>query len=128
MADRYNNLNNTAPEVDPLKQKKPQIDKSDFDLSNANYFKTLDGMIVPFWHLRVIPNSSIDLGIQINAIMTNPYVKQLLSGKRAYVHVYHSNLSDLWEVLRVGILSFVLKSRPFLRSSGAPSQRSERLE
>lgn len=97
MADRYNNLNNTAPEVDPLKQKKPQIDKSDFDLGNAVYFKALDGMIIPFNLWRVIPNSSIDLSISISAIMTNPYVKQLLSGKRAYVHVYHSNLSDLWE-------------------------------
>lgn len=95
--DRYNNINNTAPEVDPLKQKSPKIDKSDFDLSQALYLKALDGMIIPFWHLRVIPNSSIDLSISINAIMSNPYVKQLLSGKRAYIHVYHSNLSDLWE-------------------------------
>ena len=60
MADRYNNLNNTAPEVDPLKQKKPQIDKSDFDLGNAVYFKALDGMIIPFNIWRVIPNSSMD--------------------------------------------------------------------
>lgn len=109
MADRYNNLNNTAPETDPLKQKKPQIDKSDFDLSSAMYFKALDGMIIPFWHLRVIPNSSIDLSIMISAIMTNPYVKQLLSGKRAYVHVYHSNLSDLWE----GAPELLKKGRDF---------------
>ena len=98
MADRYNNLNNTAPEVDPLKQKKPKIDKSDFDLSQALYFKALDGMIIPFWHLRVIPNSSVDLSIAIRAIMTNPYVKELLSGKRAYVHVYHSDLSAIFPV------------------------------
>lgn len=107
--DRYNNLNNTAPEVDPTKQKKPQIDKSDFDLSNATYFKTLDGAIVPFWHLRVIPNSSVDLSFSISAIMTNPYVKQLLTGKRAYVHVYHSNLSDLWE----GAPELLKKGRDF---------------
>lgn len=107
--DRYNNLNNTAPEVDPTKQKKPQIDKSDFDLSNATYFKTLDGAIVPFWHLRVIPNSSIDLSFSLSAIMTNPYVKQLLTGKRAYVHVYHSNLSDLWE----GAPELLKKGRDF---------------
>lgn len=109
MADRYNNLNNTAPEVDPLKQKKPSIDKSDFDLGQALYFKALDGMIIPFWHLRVIPSSSIDLSINIRAIMTNPYVKQLLSGKRAYVHVYHSNLSDLWE----GAPELLKKGRDF---------------
>lgn len=109
MADRYNNLNNTAPEVDPLKQKKPQIDKSDFDLGQALYFKALDGMIIPFWHLRVIPNSSIDLSIAIKAIMTNPYVKQLVSGKRAYIHVYHSNLSDLWE----GAPELLKKGRDF---------------
>lgn len=107
--DRYNNLNNTAPEVDPLKQKKPQIDKSDFDLGNAVYFKALDGMIIPFNLWRVIPNSSIDLSISISAIMTNPYVKQLLSGKRAYVHVYHSNLSDLWE----GAPELLKKGRDF---------------
>ena len=107
--DRYNNLNNTAPEVDPLKQKKPQIDKSDFDLSNATYFKALDGAIIPFWHLRVIPNSSIDLSFSINTIMSNPYVKQLLTGKRAYVHVYHSNLSDLWE----GAPELLKKGRDF---------------
>lgn len=109
MADRYNNLNNTAPEVDPLKQKKPQIDKSDFDLGNAVYFKALDGMVIPFNLWRVIPNSSIDLSISISAIMTNPYVKQLLSGKRAYVHVYHSNLSDLWE----GAPELLKKGRDF---------------
>ena len=109
MADRYNNLNNTAPEVDPLKQKKPQIDKSDFDLGDARYFKALDGMIIPFNLWRVIPNSSIDLSISISAIMTNPYVKQLLSGKRAYVHVYHSNLSDLWE----GAPELLKKGRDF---------------
>ena len=109
MADRYNNLNNTAPEVDPLKQKKPRIDKSDFDLGQALYFKALEGMIIPFWHLRVLPNSSIDLGININAIMTNPYVKQLLSGKRAYVHIYHSKLSDLWE----GAPELIKKGRDF---------------
>lgn len=109
MADRYNNLNNTAPEVDPLKQKKPNIDKSDFDLGQALYFKALDGMIIPFWHLRVIPNSSVNLSISIRAIMTNPYVKQLLSGKRAYVHVYHSNLSDLWE----GAPELLKKGRDF---------------
>lgn len=109
MADRYNNLNNTAPEVDPLKQKKPSIDKSDFDLGQALYFQALDGMIIPFWHLRVIPNSSIDLSINIRAIMTNPYVKQLVSGKRAYVHVYHSNLSDLWE----GAPELLKKGRDF---------------
>lgn len=107
--DRYNNINNTAPEVDPLKQKSPRIDKSDFDLSQALYFKALDGMIIPFWHLRVIPNSSIDLSISINAIMTNPYVKQLLTGKRAYIHVYHSNLSDLWE----GAPELLKKGRDF---------------
>lgn len=109
MADRYNNLNNTAPEVDPLKQKKPKIDKSDFDLSQALYFKALDGMIIPFWHLRVIPNSSVDLSISIRGIMTNPYVKELLSGKRAYVHVYHSDLSDLWE----GADELIKKGRDF---------------
>lgn len=109
MADRYNNLNNTAPEVDPLKQKKAKIDKSDFDLSQALYFKALDGMIIPFWHLRVIPNSSVDLSIAIRGIMTNPYVKELLSGKRAYVHVYHSDLSDLWE----GADELIKKGRDF---------------
>lgn len=95
--DRYNNLNNTAPEVDPTKQKRPQIDKSDFDLGNATYFKALDGMIIPFWHMRVLPNSSIDLSFALRGLMTNPYVKELLSGKRAYVHVYHQNLCDIWE-------------------------------
>ena len=107
--DRYNNPNNTAPEVDPTKQKKPQIDKSDFDLSDVKYFKTLDGMIVPFDVFRVIPNSSYDISYSISAIMTNPYVKQLLSGKRAYVHVYHSNMSDLWE----GAPEFFKKGRDF---------------
>lgn len=109
MADRYNNLNNTAPEVDPTKQKKPQIDKSDFDLSDVKYFKILDGMIVPFDIFRVIPNSSYDISYSLSAIMTNPYVKQLLSGKRAYVHVYHSNMSDLWE----GAPEFFKKGRDF---------------
>ena len=96
MPDRYNNLNNTAPEVDPTKQHAPKVDKSDFDLSCCKYFKTIDGAIVPFDVFRVIPNSTYDIKYNIRAIMTNPYVKQLLSGKRAYVHVYHSNLSDLW--------------------------------
>ena len=119
MADRYNNLNNTAPEVDPLKQKKPQIDKSDFDLGQALYFKALDGMIIPFWHLRVIPNSSIDLSIVIKAVMTNPYAKQLLSGKRAYIHVYHSNLSDLWE----GAPELLKKGRDFNTKLKIPTLR-----
>lgn len=120
MADRYNNLNNTAPEVDPLKQKKPSIDKSDFDLGQALYFQALDGMIIPFWHLRVIPNSSIDLSINIRAIMTNPYVKQLVSGKRAYIHVYHSNLSDLWE----GAPELLKKGRDFNTKLTIPALRS----
>lgn len=119
MADRYNNLNNTAPEVDPLKQKKPKIDKSDFDLSQALYFKALDGMIIPFWHVRVIPNSSVDLSISIRGIMTNPYVKEILSGKRAYVHVYHSDLSDLWE----GADELIKKGRDFNSKLKIPTLR-----
>lgn len=109
MADRYNNLNNTAPEVDPTKQKNPKVDKSDFNLSCTKYFKALDGMIIPFDHFHVLPNSSYKISYDIKAIMTNPYVKQLLSGKRAYVHVYHSSFSDLWE----GSDEMIKKGRDF---------------
>lgn len=115
--DRYNNLNNTAPEVDPTKQKKPNVDKSDFDLSCAKYFKTIDGAIVPFDVFRVIPNSSYEISYSIRAIMSNPYVKQLLSGKRAYVHVYHSDLPDLWE----GGTEFIKKGRDFATSLKIPT-------
>ena len=118
--DRYNNLNNTAPEVDPTKQKKPKIEKSDFDLSCMKYFKTIDGAIVPFDVFRVIPNSSYNIRYNIKAIMSNPYVRQLLSGKRAYVHVYHSNLSDLWE----GAPEFFKKGRNFNTELQIPSLKA----
>lgn len=95
--DRYNNNTNTAPEVDPTKQKKPNVDKSDFNLSAPVFFRTMDGLITPFWHQRCLPNSSHEINIDLSIIMANPYVRELLTGKRAYVHVYHSNLSDLWE-------------------------------
>ena len=107
--DRYNNMNNTAPEVDPTKQTRPNIDKSDFSLNCPKFFKTIDGAIVPFDVFRVIPNSTYDLSYQLRMIMTNPYVRQILSGKRAYVHVYHSNMSDLWE----GAPEFFKKGRDF---------------
>lgn len=109
MADRYSNLNGTAPETDPTKQKSVKVPKSDFNLSCAKYFKTIDGLIVPFHCIHVLPNSSHDLGVQIRAIMTNPYVKQLLTGKRGYVHAYHSNWSDIWE----GATELIKKGRSF---------------
>lgn len=109
MADRYSNLNGTAPETDPAKQKSVKVPKSDFNLSCAKYFKTIDGLIVPFHCIHVLPNSSHDLGVQIRAIMTNPYVKQLLTGKRGYVHAYHSNWSDIWE----GATELIKKGRSF---------------
>ena len=40
--DRYNNLNNTAPEVDPTKQNKPKVQKSDFNLGRTVYFRALE--------------------------------------------------------------------------------------
>lgn len=95
--DRYNNNTNTAPEVDPTKQKKPKVDKSDFNLSAPVWFRAMDGMIIPFDCFHVLPGSSYELKYDISIIMANPYVRELLTGKRAYIHVYHSNFSDIWE-------------------------------
>ena len=115
--DRYNNNTNTAPEVDPTKQAKPKVDKSDFNLGAPVFFRTMDGLIAPFWHQRVLPNSSHEINIDLSIIMANPYVRELLTGKRAYIHVYHSNLSDLWE----GADELLKKGRDFATEYEIPT-------
>ena len=115
--DRYNNLNNTAPEVDPTKQKGPKVQKSDFNLGRTVYFRAMDGMIIPFDHFHVLPNSQYELTYDMSMIMANPYVRELLTGKRAYVHVYHSNLSDLWE----GADEMLKKGRDFATQYKIPT-------
>lgn len=115
--DRYNNLNNTAPEVDPTKQKKPKVEKSDFNLGRCVYFRAMDGMIIPFDCFHVLPNSSHELRYDFSILMANPYVRELLTGKRAYVHVYHSNFSDLWE----GADELLKKGRDFATQYKIPT-------
>ena len=113
--DRYGK--GVAPEVDPTLQKDPIVKKSDFNLSASRYCKALDGMIIPIDLLRVLPNSHIELGYNLRAIMTNPYVKQLLSGKRGYVHAYYSDLSDIWE----GAPELIKKGRNFTTNLQIPT-------
>ena len=115
--DRYNNNTNTAPEVDPTKQSRPKVDKSDFNLSAPVFLRALDGMIIPFWHQRCLPGSSHEINFDISTIMANPYVRELLTGKRLYVHVYHSELSDLWE----GADELLKKGRDFATEYEIPT-------
>lgn len=105
--DRFTQLDNSNPIVDPLKSTKIDVPRSSFNYSRMVYMNGLFGALMPFDVIRTVPNEDYNISYDILAKLRNPLVRPLLTGCRIYVHTYYSRCSDLWE----GANNFFTKGR-----------------
>lgn len=105
--ERFTQLDNSNPIVDPLKSTKIDVPRSSFNYSRMVYMNALFGALMPFDVIRTVPNEDYNISYDILAKLRNPLVRPLLTGCRIYVHTYYSRCSDLWE----GANNFFTKGR-----------------
>lgn len=105
--ERFTQLDNSNPIVDPLKSTKIDVPRSSFNYSRMVYMNGLFGALMPFDVIRTVPNEDYNISYDILAKLRNPLVRPLLTGCRIYVHTYYSRCSDLWE----GANNFFTKGR-----------------
>lgn len=97
MADRFNNISNTAPVLEALKNKKIDVPRSKFDYSRTWFGNAWFGALLPIDLIKTLPGEDYDLNYDIMIETSNPLSKKLLNGWRAYVHTYYMRCNDLWE-------------------------------
>lgn len=105
--NRFDNQRGTAPIVDSIKNEKPNIRYSKFDLSSQIAFDAHIGWIIPFDLIETLPDSDYTINYDIVAITRNPLVRRLLSGMSVYIHTYGEDLKDMWE----GFPRFITRGR-----------------
>lgn len=97
MAERYNNINNTSPYEQALKNSNKKIPMSNFDYSKAHYGNMNIGTLEILDCFETLPhgqyNLSMDLLLKVRVAMK----KRIMTGQRVYVHAYYMSLNDLWE-------------------------------
>lgn len=97
MADRFQSLDNTAPVLQSLKNKKIDVPRSKFDFSRTWYGNAWFGALIPIDLIKTVPGEDYNINYDIMIETSNPLSKKLLNGWRAYVHTYYMNCNDLWE-------------------------------
>lgn len=97
MADRFNNISNTAPVLEALKNKKIDVPRSKFDYSRTWFGNAWFGALLPIDLIKTLPGEDYDLNYDIMIETSNPLSKKLMNGWRAYVHSYYMTCNDLWE-------------------------------
>ena len=96
--DRYLNINQTNPTQRALEDKKPNPERSKFNLSRVVEQNVEIGRIHIIDCIETLPN---DTFTTLNYIMSlqsrNPTLKRALTGMRVYVHAHYQRLWDIWE-------------------------------
>lgn len=107
MADRFTNIDNTAPVVSTMQNNRLPVPHSFFDTTRNIAFDCPIGAIVPFDIIETLPDSDYEISYDILALTKNPLVRRLLSGMTVYIHTYAEDLKDMWE----GFPTFVSRGR-----------------
>lgn len=94
---RFDNMQNTAPVLEALRNKNINVPRSKFNFSCSKYFNGVFGLLMPFDVIKTLPGEDYDLAYDIMIEGTNPLTRKLQTGWRAYVHCYWQSDYDVWE-------------------------------
>lgn len=97
MVDRYNNINNTSPYEQALKNSNKKIPMSNFDYSKAHYGNMNIGTLEILDCFETLPNGKYNLSMDLLLKVRVAMKKRIMTGQRVYVHAFYMSLNDLWE-------------------------------
>lgn len=93
----FNNIMGIAPETEGFKQEKPNVKRTKFNLSEAQFQQHEAGQIQPIDCKELLPNTNIGGKYKINLKFRNPTMRPLKTGFKFYVHTYFVKSKDCWE-------------------------------
>ncbi len=93
----FNSVMGIAPEVEGFKQEKPNVKRTKFNLSEAQFQQHEAGQIQPIDCKEILPNTNIKGKYKINIKFRNPTLRPLKTGFKFYVHTYFVKSKDCWE-------------------------------
>lgn len=93
----FNSLMGIAPETEGFKQNKPNVKRTKFNISEAQFQQHEAGQIQPIDCKEILPNTNIRGKYKINIKFRNPTLRPLKTGFKFYVHTYFVKSKDCWE-------------------------------